>query len=148
MRTARRSGLLAAHAGGRPQLRHQGLCQGHPQPAGDAACGTEEEALGHRRAHEAGTGTGTTTGAAPGDFRNLVTNPNGRWSVGKSGTTVTTNFNNPRSPVQYHARQNPQSQFVLPAGFRPTATVPHSVTGTQVRENRKPVPTPPPSPLT
>ncbi len=91
-------------------------------------------------ADETGTGTGTTTGAAAGDFRNLVTNPDGRWSVGKSGTTVTANFSSPRSPVQYHARQNPQPQFVLPEGFRPTATVTHTVTGSQVDENRKPVP--------
>ena len=91
-------------------------------------------------AHEAGTGTGTTTGAASGDFRNLVTNPDGRWAVSKSGTTVTANFSSPRSPVQYHARQNPQPQFVLPEGFRPTATVTHTVTGSQVDENRKPVP--------
>ncbi len=52
-------------------------------------------------AHEAGTGTGTTTGSASGDFRNLVTNPDGRWAVSKSGTTVTANFSSPRSPVQY-----------------------------------------------
>ncbi|MYB77429.1 MAG: peptidoglycan DD-metalloendopeptidase family protein, partial [Chloroflexi bacterium] len=95
-------------------------------------------------AHEGGTGTGTTTGSADGDFRNLVTNPDGRWAVSKSGTTVTANFSSPRSPVQYYARQNPQPQFVLPAGFRPTATVPRTVTGgTQVNEDRTPVPNAP-----
>ena len=95
-------------------------------------------------AHEAGTGTGTTTGSADGDFRNLVTNPDGRWAVSKSGTTVTANFSSPRSPVQYYARQNPQPQFVLPAGFRPTATVTRTVTGgTRVNEDRTPVPNAP-----
>ena len=98
-------------------------------------------------AHEAGTGTGTTTGSAAGDFRNLVTNPDGRWAVSKSGTTVTANFSSPRSPVQYYARQNPQPQFVLPAGFRPTATVPRMVTGSQVNEDRTPVPNAPAAPF-
>ncbi len=95
-------------------------------------------------AHEAGTGTGTTTGSASGDFRNLVTNPDGRWAVSKAGTTVTANFSSPRSPVQYHARQNPQPQFVLPAGFRPAAPVTRTVTdGTRVNEDRTPVPNAP-----
>ena len=94
-------------------------------------------------ANEAGTGTETTTGSAAGDFRNLVTNPDGRWVVGKSGTTVTANFGCPRSPVQYHARQDPQPQFVLPAGFRPTATATRTVSGAQVNEDRTPVPNAP-----
>ncbi len=88
---------------------------------------------------EAATGTGTTSGAASGDYRNLVTNPDGRWAVWKSGRTVTANFSSPRSPVQYYARQNPQPQFVVPAGFRPTRTVTQRVTGTQVNEDRTPV---------
>ena len=91
-------------------------------------------------ANEAGTGTETTTGSASGDFRNLVTNPDGRWTVAKSGTTVTANFGSPRSPVQYYARQNPQPQFVLPAGFRPTAPATRTVSGSQVNEDRTPVP--------
>ena len=94
-------------------------------------------------ANEAGTGMETTTGSAAGDFRNLVTNPDGRWTVDKSGTTVTANFGCPRSPVQYHARQDPQPQFVLPAGFRPTATATRTVTGSQVNEDRTPVPNAP-----
>ena len=98
-------------------------------------------------ADEAGTGSGTTTGSASGDFRNLVTNPDGRWTVDKGGTTVTANFSSPRSPVQYHARQNPQPQFVLPAGFRPTAAVTRTVTGTRVNEDRTPVPNAPPAPF-
>ncbi len=32
------AGLPAPYAGGRTRLRHPGLCQGHPQPAGDPAC--------------------------------------------------------------------------------------------------------------
>ncbi len=94
-------------------------------------------------AHETGTGTGTTTGSAAGDYRNLVTNPDGRWAVDKTGTTVTANFNSPRSPVQYYARQNPQPQFVLPVGFRPAAAVTRTVTGSQVNEDRTPVPNAP-----
>ncbi len=90
-------------------------------------------------AGEAATGTGATSGSASGDFRNLVTNPDGRWAVWKAGTTVTANFSSPRSPVQYYARENRQPQFVLPVGFRPTATVTHTVTGTRVNENRTPV---------
>lgn len=93
--------------------------------------------------NQAGTGMETTTGSASGDFRNLVTNPDGRWVVDKSGATVTANFGSPRSPVQYYARQDPQPQFVLPAGFRPTATVTRTVTGSQVDENRKLVPNAP-----
>ena len=88
---------------------------------------------------EAAPGTGSTSGSAAGDFRNLVTNPDGRWAVWKAGTTVTANFSSPRSPVQYYARQNPQPQFVLPVGFRPTAPVRRTVTGTQVKEDRTPV---------
>ena len=94
-------------------------------------------------ANEAGTGMETTTGSAAGDFRNLVTNPDGRWTVDKSGTTVTANFGCPRSPVQYHARQDPQPQFVLPAGFRPTATATRTVSGSQVNEDRTSVPNAP-----
>ena len=89
---------------------------------------------------ETATGTGSTSGSAAGDFRNLVTNPDGRWAVWKSGTTVTANFSSPRSPVQYYARQHPQPQFVLPVGFRPTGTVTHTVKGTRVKEDRTPVP--------
>ena len=33
------TGLPPAHAGGRPRLRHQGLCAGHPDTTGDPACG-------------------------------------------------------------------------------------------------------------
>ena len=69
---------------------------------------------------EAAQGTSTTSGAASGPYRNLETNPEGRWSVTKTGTEVTARFSSPRSPVQYYARQNPQPQFVLPVGFRPT----------------------------
>ncbi len=70
-------------------------------------------------AGEAATGTGSTAGSAAGDFRNLVTNPDGRWAVWKSGTTVTANFSSPRSPVQYYARQHPQPQFGLPVASGP-----------------------------
>ncbi len=90
-------------------------------------------------AGEAATGTGSTAGSAAGDFRNLVTNPDGRWAVWKSGTTVTANFSSPRSPVQYYARQHPQPQFGLPVGFRPTRPVTHTVTGTRVNADRTPV---------
>ena len=84
---------------------------------------------------EAAQGTSTVSGAASGPYRNLETNPEGRWSMTKTGTKVTANFASPRSPVQYYARQNPQPQFVLPVGFRPTALVPHEATGTHVYEN-------------
>lgn len=70
----------------------------------------------------------------------LVNNPDGRWTVWKSGKTVTAIFNSPRSPVQYYARQNPQPQFVLPADLRPASQVPHTVTGTRVQKDRTPVP--------
>ena len=90
----------------------------------------------------------TTSGSAAGDYRNLVTNPDGRWAVWKSGTRVTANFSSPRSPVQYYARQNPQPQFVVPEGFRPTSTVTREVTGTRVNEDRTPVPDAPPAPFT
>ena len=89
-------------------------------------------------------GSGTTSGSAAGDYRNLVTNPDGRWAVWKSGTTVTANFSSPRSPVQYYARENLQPQFVLPVGFRPTATVTHTVTGTRVNADRTAVAGAPP----
>lgn len=46
------TGLPAVHAGGRPRLRHPGLCAGHPRATGDAAR-DPEEALGHRRSHDA-----------------------------------------------------------------------------------------------
>ena len=92
---------------------------------------------------ETGSGTVATSGSAAGDFRNLVTNPDGRWAVWKSGTQVTANFSSPRSPVQWYARQNPQPQFVLPGGFRPTGTVTQTVTGTRVNEDRTPVPNAP-----
>ncbi len=98
-------------------------------------------------AGEAATGTGSTSGSASGDFRNLVTNPDGRWAVWKSGTTVTANFSSPRSPVQYYARQNPQPQFGLPVGFRPTSQVTHTVTGTRVNEDRTPVVNAQPAPF-
>ena len=85
---------------------------------------------------EAAQGTGTASAAASGPFRNLETNPDGRWSVTKTGTEVTAHFSSPRSPVQYYARQNPQPQFVLPVGFRPTVAKAHEATGTHVHENR------------
>ena len=90
------------------------------------------------------TGTTSTTGSAKGDFRNLATNPDGRWMVTKSGRTATLSFDCPRSPVQYYARQNPQPQFVLPAAFRPTRTVTRTVTGTEVDEHRVDLPDAPP----
>jgi WD40 repeat protein len=79
-------------------------------------------------------------GSASGVFHNLVTNPNGRWEVWKSGTTVTASFSSPRSPVQYHAREAPQPQFVLPVGFRPVRQEILTVTGTRVHADRTPVP--------
>ncbi|MDE0672113.1 MAG: peptidoglycan DD-metalloendopeptidase family protein, partial [Caldilineaceae bacterium] len=85
---------------------------------------------------EAAQGTSTTSGAASGPYRNLETNPEGRWSVTKTGTEVTARFSSPRSPVQYYARQNPQPQFVLPVGFRPTVAKAHEATGTHVHEDR------------
>ena len=85
---------------------------------------------------ETAPGTGRTSGSAAGAYRNLVTNPDGRWAVWKSGTTVTANFSSPRSPVQYYARENRQPQFVVPVGFRPTSTVTHTVTGTRVNADR------------
>ena len=97
---------------------------GSPVPANQGSSG------------EAAQGTSTTSGAASGPFRNLETNPEGRWSVTKTGTTVTARFSSPRSPVQYYARQNPQPQFVLPVGFRPTVAVPHEASGTHVHEDR------------
>ena len=84
----------------------------------------------------AATGTTSTAGYAQGDFRNLATNPDGRWSVSKTGRTAALSFDCPRSPVQYYARQNPQPQFVLPAAFRPTSTVTQTVTGTEVDAHR------------
>ena len=57
----------------------------------------------------------------------------------KAGTTVTANFSSPRSPVQYYARQDPQPQFVVPEGFRPTRRVTQTVSGTQVTRDRRPV---------
>ena len=81
-------------------------------------------------------GTGTASAAASGPYRNLETNPGGRWSVTKTGTEVTAHFSSPRSPVQYYARQNPQPQFVLPVGFRPTVAKAHEATGTHVHEDR------------
>ena len=83
--------------------------------------------------------------AAAGDFRNLATNPNGQWAVWKSDTTVTVRFSSPRAPVQYHARQDPQPQFVLPEGFRPATRVTHTVTGTPVHADGTPVPNAPPT---
>ncbi len=80
-------------------------------------------------------GTSTVSGAASGPYRNLATSWLGRWSVTKTGTKVTARFSSTRSPVQYHARQNPQPLFVLPVGFRPTALVPHEAAGTHVYEN-------------
>ncbi len=80
------------------------------------------------------------TREASGDFRNLTTNPGGRWTVWKSGTTVTASFSSPRAPVQYHARQDPQPQFVLPVEFRPAIPVEYTVSGWQVNTDRMPVP--------
>ena len=85
---------------------------------------------------ETASGTTATAGSAQGDFRNLATNPDGRWAVSKTGRTAALSFDCPRSPVQYYARQNPQPQFVLPAAFRPTSTVTQTVTGTEVDANR------------
>ena len=78
---------------------------------------------------------GTETGAATGDYINLTTNRDGTWSVSKSGTTVQATFSSSRSPIQYYARENPQPQFVVPEGFRPTLTVPHAATGVHVHED-------------
>ena len=109
-------------------------------PAVTPPTATEEGSAG-----ETAPGTGSTSGAASGAYRNLVTNPDGRWAVWKSGTTVTANFSSPRSPVQYYARENRQPQFVVPVGFRPTATVTHTVTtGARVHEDRTPVAGAPP----
>ena len=83
--------------------------------------------------------------AASGDFRNLETNPDGYWVAWKRGTTVTISFSSPRASVQSHARQDPQPQFVLPEGFRPTTRVTRTVTGQRVDEDRVPVPNAPPA---
>ena len=40
--------------------------------------------------------------------------------------------------MQYYARQNPQPQFVLPEGFRPTRQVTRSARGTRVHADRTP----------
>ncbi len=64
---------------------------------------------------------------ASGRYLNLATNWEGRWAVSKRDTTVTASFGSVRSPVQYYARQRPEDLFVLPAGFRPTAPVQHTV---------------------
>ena len=77
--------------------------------------------------------------AAAGDFLNLATNPDGHWEAWRSGTTVTISFGSPRAPVQYHARQDPQPQFVLPAVFRPAIRVTHTMTGTRVDADGMPV---------
>ena len=42
--------------------------------------------------------------------------------------------------MQYHARQDPQPQFVLSAVFRPATRVTHTMTGTRVDANGMPVP--------
>ena len=78
--------------------------------------------------------------AATGDFLNLATNPDGRWEAWRSGTTVTISFGSPRAPVQYHARQDPQPQFVLPAVFQPATRMTYTVTGTRVHKDGTPVP--------
>ena len=110
-----------------------------PVQRADSPVPTEEAPAG-----ETAPGTGRTSGAAAGAYRNLVTNPDGRWAVWKSGTTVTANFSSPRSPVQYYARENRQPQFVVPVGFRPTRTVTHQVTGTRVNADRTAVAGAPP----
>ncbi len=112
-------------------------------PTVTAPVAMEEGAAG-----ETAPGTGRTSGSAAGDYRNLVTNPDGRWAVWKSGTTVTANFSSPRSPVQYYARENLQPQFVVPVGFRPTRTVTHQVTGTRVNADRTAVAGAPPESFT
>ena len=56
-------------------------------------------------------------------------------------------FSSPRSPVQYHARRNPQPQFVLPENLRPATKAPHAVTGARVLEDRMPVPNAQPATL-
>ncbi len=89
-------------------------------------------------AGEAATGTAHTSSTASGEFRNLANSWEGTWAVTKRGRTVTARFASTRSPVQWYARQHPQPQFVLPVGFRPTATVTHTTTGTHVHEDGRP----------
>lgn len=52
---------------------------------------------------------------------------------------MTARFSNPRAPVLYEARQNPQSQVVLSVEFRPVTQVMHTVTGTRVHADGTPI---------
>ncbi len=87
----------------------------------------------------AGSTLPETVANASGPFHNLATNPDGHWKVWKKGRIVTVDFSSPRAPVQYYARQQPQSQFILPVGFRPMRQVIHRVKGTRVHANREKV---------
>ena len=77
-----RQGLSAPYAGGRPRLRHPGLCPGHPGAAGDAAC-RAEEALGYRRAHDAPYRLSGGHGLQPGAHRQPQAGTGGRARVAR-----------------------------------------------------------------
>ncbi len=67
-----------------------------------------------------------------GPYLNQSTNWGGAWTAAKTGRTVTATFGSIRSPVQYHARQQPEDLLVLPAGFQPVTRQDIRVTGTHV----------------
>ena len=78
--------------------------QGHPGYVRDLAFSHDSRTLASSSHDDTILLWNVVSDAAMGDFRNLATNPDGRWAVWKSGTTVTAHFSSPHAPVQYQFR--------------------------------------------
>ena len=68
----------------------------------------------------------------------------GRYTLIRTGPTVTATFSTTRSPVQHYARQAPTVLFTLPAGYRPGTPVVWEVEGFPVQSDGDPGTSPEP----
>ena len=68
----------------------------------------------------------------------------GRYTLIRTGPTVTATFSTTRSPVQHYARQAPTVLFTLPAGYRPGTPVIWEVEGFPVQSDGAPEASPEP----
>ena len=81
---------------------------------------------------EGDTSAASTYQTAVGEFTNLAENNDGTWMLERRAPTVSAVFSTSRSPVQYFARQHPETLFTIPAKFRPALDIRWEVEGMNV----------------
>ena len=80
---------------------------------------------------------------AMGPYRNLAENHNGAFHLRREGNAVYATFRTDRSPVQFLARDQPETLLTVPAGFRPAVDVTWEVSARPVRTDGTPHPAQP-----